>query len=875
MLAQDAGLKEPPPLQPFCADALRLELADVNGDGNLDAVAISLEMDRPGIIVAEGDGLGGLASCALHAGGVLPFGLHNMAFGDFNQDGRLDVVLADLGSGRGDIVLGNGPRTGRLLALLSDANAYHQSEVLVDSAPFSFSVFASAPLAAGDLDGDDFLDLVLAIPRKLIVLRGDGGGSFSYLGDLEGTTKGPERLELADFNGDGYLDLVFQFQDVITLYLGDGLASPVSGWRPSWNTAFSTDGFAAELTAGDFSGDGLPDLVVVSQGRLDGEYAALLYPSLGGGALATTPLRLPVPFGMFALIADFDADGTGDLLLQGHAAFQVYRSSDEPRFAKALSFFYHDGLLAGGPARAGDMNGDGDLDLVAPIYLGEPAVAVLAGNGDGSFAAVAWEPEECGQSGPAILADLDEDGIDDLIAFRDLSTSDRASLGPCAFKGLPGGRAPFFEPMASYPDVAAIGGRVADFDGDGHLDLVHGVGDSRSVPAGGIRTWLGTGNGTLGESLFTEHPRNPQEYMIVSGIADFNKDGILDLLASGLFVFLGNGDGSFRAGWSTLDSPPFARECCRGATVYLDGSAIEDVDGDGHADVAVADSLEANSKIWLLHGLGDGTFEPSVLVPPSVEIGRTLEVVLHDFSQDGRLDLLTRVSLTKPSPSGNHPYYLMLHRASREGGFEDPIATEIPKLKYSPGGLKTLQVHDLNLDGHDDIAMVVQAETLDRINLNDLKVLYGYEDGQFTEPILVELERPSLWDVNIRDLNGDGLPDFIVAGGGRATPGVEVILQEDVFRLGPRFRRGDASGDGTVNLTDPVLLLNSLFLGRESPGCREAADADDDGVLNLTDAIAVLNFLFLGGANPPPPGPHDCGPDRTPDALGCERSPCE
>jgi hypothetical protein len=102
-----------------------------------------------------------------------------------------------------------------------------------------------------------------------------------------------------------------------------------------------------------------------------------------------------------------------------------------------------------------------------------------------------------------------------------------------------------------------------------------------------------------------------------------------------------------------------------------------------------------------------------------------------------------------------------------------------------------------------------------------------------------------------------------------------VILQEDVFRLGPRFRRGDASGDGTVNLTDPVLLLNSLFLGRESPGCREAADADDDGVLNLTDAIAVLNFLFLGGANPPPPGPHDCGPDRTPDALGCERSPCE
>ena len=87
------------------------------------------------------------------------------------------------------------------------------------------------------------------------------------------------------------------------------------------------------------------------------------------------------------------------------------------------------------------------------------------------------------------------------------------------------------------------------------------------------------------------------------------------------------------------------------------------------------------------------------------------------------------------------------------------------------------------------------------------------------------------------------------------------------------FRRGDADGDGELNLGDPITIFNYLFLGMAPPPCPDAADVDDDGVLAVTDGIVGLNFLFLGGDPPPSPGPYEAGLDPTPDGLHCERLP--
>jgi hypothetical protein len=97
------------------------------------------------------------------------------------------------------------------------------------------------------------------------------------------------------------------------------------------------------------------------------------------------------------------------------------------------------------------------------------------------------------------------------------------------------------------------------------------------------------------------------------------------------------------------------------------------------------------------------------------------------------------------------------------------------------------------------------------------------------------------------------------------------MVQKSVVLEGrpPEFIRGDADGNGKVNITDAVVILGHLFLG-DPPllTCPDAADADDLGTINITDSIYILGFLFLGSSAPPAPSPLP-GPDPTEDRLGC------
>jgi hypothetical protein len=81
------------------------------------------------------------------------------------------------------------------------------------------------------------------------------------------------------------------------------------------------------------------------------------------------------------------------------------------------------------------------------------------------------------------------------------------------------------------------------------------------------------------------------------------------------------------------------------------------------------------------------------------------------------------------------------------------------------------------------------------------------------------------------------------------------------------FRRGEANGDGNVDLSDAISVLGWLFLGAAAPPCPDSADANDDGGVDLSDAVYVLGWLFTGGPPPALPGAADCGPDPTADAL--------
>lgn len=87
------------------------------------------------------------------------------------------------------------------------------------------------------------------------------------------------------------------------------------------------------------------------------------------------------------------------------------------------------------------------------------------------------------------------------------------------------------------------------------------------------------------------------------------------------------------------------------------------------------------------------------------------------------------------------------------------------------------------------------------------------------------------------------------------------------------FIRGDVNDDATVNIADPIALLDNLFLGGPAPPCADAADGNDDETLNITDPIAILDFLFVTGIALPPPTREAPGVDLTGDgSLSCRAS---
>jgi len=90
----------------------------------------------------------------------------------------------------------------------------------------------------------------------------------------------------------------------------------------------------------------------------------------------------------------------------------------------------------------------------------------------------------------------------------------------------------------------------------------------------------------------------------------------------------------------------------------------------------------------------------------------------------------------------------------------------------------------------------------------------------------------------------------------------------------PLFVRGEVNSDGTVNLTDVIVILGYLFLGEKTPPCLEAIDTNDDDTLDLADAVRLLNFLFTGLADSPPAPFPECGVESNPEkSLGCASYP--
>ena len=223
-----------------------------------------------------------------------------------------------------------------------------------------------------------------------------------------------------------------------------------------------------------------------------------------------------------------------------------------------------------------------------------------------------------------------------------------------------------------------------------------------------------------------------------TAVGDFNRDGKLDIATANndLQVFLGNGDGTFRAATNYL------------VNVGSYSVAAVDLNHDGKLDLAVSDQL----GLSVLMGNGDGTFQPPITystacIPIFVSTG--------DFNGDHKPDLIVTYS------SGNCPY-VSIFVGNGDGTFQLTPINTTPL--YSPSGIAS---GDFNKDGKLDVAVAEQFGTISQV-----EVLLGNGNGTFSAgPIYPVGSSPN--SVAVADFRQIGQLDLAV---GSLYGGVSVLL---------------------------------------------------------------------------------------------------
>ena len=307
---------------------------------------------------------------------------------------------------------------------------------------------------------------------------------------------------------------------------------------------------------------------------------------------------------------------------------------------------------------AGDLDGDGDLDLAVADVL----VAVLLNNGDGTFALpVSYGAGITPQT--VAMGDLDGDGDLDL-ATANVSSDNVSVL-------LNNGDGSLATPARYGAGDSPVSVVTADLDGDGHLDLAVGNGNATSSD---VSVLLNNGDGTF--ALAVNYGAGQQPVSVAAG--DLDGDGDLDLATANVSsdnvsVLLNNGDATF------------AERVEYGAGNGPESVAAADLDGDGDLDLAAGNALSDDVSVLLNNG--DGTFSSHVVYGAGDRPG---SVAVADLDSDGDLDLAV---------ANRDSDNVSVLQNNGDGTFSPAVA-------YGAGnGSQSVVAGDLDGDGDPDLAV--------------------------------------------------------------------------------------------------------------------------------------------------------------------------
>jgi len=460
-------------------------------------LAVGTQNSSVSIFIGNGDGTFSIL-------GSYPAGTTLLA-GDFNGDGKLDLVTPNVGYNGLAIAVA---------VLLGNGDGTFQNAVLYGTGP------GPAGLAAADFNGDGTLDLAIADAgsSSVSILLGLGNGTFVAKTDYAAGLA--DSLAAADFNKDGKLDLAASdYRPGVSVLLGngDGTFQPAALF-PAGQELFG-------VATGDFNGDGNTDMAVADAncteppcspgavsillGNGDGTFQSAVNYTVGPGPVALAVGDFTGNGNLDIAVTNFDVSlgsSISILLGNGDGTFQPHVDYPTPRGPYSIA--------------TGDLRGDGKLDLAITTdsintinNTSTNVVSVLLGNGDGTFQPHVDYSINNPNDAYIVIADFNGDGK------LDLATGSSILLGngDGTFT-LGGGFVAGNGPLT-----------VADFNGDGKPDIA--VQAPSPVGPTGPETsiQLGNGDGTF---------QKPIDYLLTNEITsailvgDFNGDGIGDLVGA-------------------------------------------------------------------------------------------------------------------------------------------------------------------------------------------------------------------------------------------------------------------------------------------------------------------------------------------------------
>lgn len=649
----DAGFG-PPVVYPVTDWVGRITSADLNSDGKPDIVIGMATINRFLIYLNNGAGGFGAAPVIYNLPGNLQPEFYDLKSGDFNGDGKADLVTVQRQTGK------------KLRYFLGDGAGGLTAGTTID---INISG-TEATIGLGNIDGDATTDVFVSSgrdPRSISWVLGRTDGNFSLTFGFNVEDR-PSAIRVADLNNDSVNDIAVAFEDTSTPtehylrpYLNIGGAFTP---QPKISLTYSLNPY--DLTVGDFNGDGKKDLAaMIENGLIVTEY--------GRGDGTFTDERLwTVPEGNFIFAHDANADSRVDLIsIQGRSILDnmisVVLNDNLQGFKAPKPIFFGESMIDSGdlnnddlldmvtasqssfasgsyiayalndgdrsflPAltvdnganglnsiKTGDFNGDGHLDAVTAHGNNSRVITVYPGNGTGTLQAGITSSLNI-ISVEIAVGDFNGDGKDDLFAISESGQGySLLATGTGTFTIAP-----------NFPVTVETGGfsgaiSKGDFNGDSKVDIL------TSANNGNLKLYAGAGNGQF--SLLSSNMA-----VLKSAVpADLNGDGKLDIagIPTGIFVpasvsgILGDGAGGFGTPFTLLIPNVFdLRKLIAG-----------DFNNDGLDDVAITMNV-ANRPGLAIVPSAAASATPSWKTPTYYNVGGSPNITAADFDNDGKTDI--------------------------------------------------------------------------------------------------------------------------------------------------------------------------------------------------------------------------------------------